>query len=71
MFNLFAPLDARVTAPRALPEPPVGTVVGAITLYLTTDAPLVVPADRIGALAVHRLVSSAERWGVSHAGTGG
>ena len=43
---------------------------GEITLHFKNEEPLVVPAYRIGALAVHRAVTMAERWGVSHAATG-
>src|SRR5689334_3258868 len=70
MLNLFDFPDPRVQAQRPLPEPPEGMSTGQITLYFKNEEPLVVPAYRIGAVAVHRAVTTAQRWGVSHAGTG-
>ena len=71
MLDLFDSLDPRTQARRPLPEPPPdGTTAGEVTLYFRNEPPLVVPAYRIGALAVHRTVAPADRWGVSHAGTG-
>ena len=71
MPDLFDSLDPRAQAQRPLPGPPPdGTAAGEMTLYFRNEPPLAVPAYRIGALAVHRAVAPAERWGVSHAGTG-
>lgn len=71
MFRLFDAPDTRATAQRPLPGPPPdGMVAGEVTLYFKYDAPLVVPAYRVGALAVHRAAAAPGRWGVSHAGTG-
>ena len=71
MPDLFDLPDPRAQAQRPLPgPPPEGAAAGAVTLYFRNEPPLAVPAYRIGALAVHRAVAPAERWGVSHAGTG-
>jgi hypothetical protein len=72
MLDLFSLLDdPRAQARRPLPGPPPdGTTAGEVTLLFRNEPSLVVPAYRIGALAVHRTVAPAERWGVSHAGTG-
>jgi hypothetical protein len=71
MFDLFDLPDPRTQAQRPLPEPlPAGMTAGEITLYFKNEPPLVVPAYQIGAVAVHRTVTTAQRWGASHAGTG-
>src|SRR5690242_2266646 len=71
MFDLFDLPDARTQAQRPLPEPPPeGMSAGQITLYFKNEESLVVPAYRIGALAIHCTVTTPARWGLSHAGTG-
>src|SRR5690349_9547864 len=71
MPDLFDLPDPRILAQRPLPGPPPdGTAAGEVTLHFRNEPPLAVPAYRIGALAVHRAVAPADRWGVSHAGTG-
>ena len=71
MFSLFDGPDTCANAQRPLPGPPPdGMIAGEVTLYFKYDAPLVVPAYQVGAIAVHRAAAAPERWGVSHAGTG-
>ena len=71
MFDLFALPEARSNALRPLPDPlPEGMEIGEVTLRFKNEPPLTVPAYRVGALAVHRTVTTTERWGVSHADTG-
>src|SRR5689334_19747256 len=58
MLDLFDLPDARTQAQRPLPEPPPdGMSAGQITLHFKNEQPLVVPAYRIGAVAVHRTVA--------------
>jgi hypothetical protein len=71
MVDLFALPEARINAQRPLPAAPPGDLeAGEVTVHFHTEPPLTVPAYRLGALAVHRTVTTPQRWGVSHAGTG-